>query len=105
NPVISRVVLQARHNLEAGGSLSEPLKEHWVFPPLVYQMVQIGEQTGTLDYMLDKVAEFYEEEVDRSVEALQSVIEPIMIVLLAFVVGFVVLSIMLPMLSIFTEIQ
>lgn len=105
NPVISKVVREARDNLESGGTLSEPLKEHWVFPPLVHQMVEIGEQTGTLDYMLEKIAEFYEEEVDRSVDSLQSLIEPIMIVVLAAVVGFVVLSIMLPMLSVFTEIQ
>lgn len=105
NPVISRVVLDARENLESGGTLSAPLKAHWVFPPLVYQMIEIGEQTGTLDYMLAKVADFYDEEVDRSVEALQSLIEPVMIVLLAFVVGFVVLSIMLPMFSVFNEIQ
>ena len=105
NPVISRVVLEARGSLESGGTLSEPLAAHWVFPPLVHQMTAIGEQTGTLDYMLEKIADFYEEDVDRTVDTLKSLIEPIMIVLLAFVVGFIVLSIMIPMFTVFTEIQ
>src|SRR5690625_2336311 len=59
NPVISKVVKQSHKSLEAGGTLSEPLASHWVFPPLVHQMTAIGEQTGTLDYMLDKMADFY----------------------------------------------
>ena len=105
NPVISRVVLESRDSLEAGGRLSEPLKVHWVFPPIVHQMTAIGEQTGTLDYMLEKIADFYEEDVDRTVDTLKSLIEPLMIVILAFVVGFIVASIMIPMFSVFTEIQ
>ena len=105
NPVISKVVLESRSSLEAGGTLSAPLSKHWVFPPLVHQMTAIGEQTGTLDFMLEKVADFYEEDVDRTVDTLKSMIEPIMIVLLAFVVGFIVLSIMIPMFSVFTELQ
>lgn len=105
NPVISKVVLESRDNLEAGGTLSEPLSQHWVFPPLVHQMTAIGEETGSLDYMLEKIADFYEEDVDRTVDTLRGLIEPIMIVLLAFVVGFIVLSIMIPMFSVFTEIQ
>jgi len=105
NPVISKVVLQSKRSLESGGSLSEPLAEHWVFPPLVHQMTATGEQTGTLDYMLEKVADFYEDDVDRTVETLRSLIEPLMIVLLAIVVGLIVAAIMIPMLSVFTEIQ
>lgn len=105
NPVIKKVVREAQNNLEAGGSLSEPLANHWVFPPLVHQMVAIGEETGTLDFMLEKIADFYEEDVDRTVETLKSLIEPLMIILLAFVVGFIVLSVMVPMFQVFTEIQ
>lgn len=103
NPIVEKVVLEARRNLETGGQLSEPFKEHWVFPPIVYQMTEIGEQTGSLDYMLDKVADFYEEDVDRTVDTLQSLIEPLMIVLLAGVVGLIVAAVMIPMLSIFTQ--
>lgn len=105
NPVISKVVLKARGNLEAGGTLSEPLKEHWVFPPIVHQMTAIGEQTGTLDFMLEKIADFYEEDVDRTVETLRSMIEPLMIVILAAVVGLIVAAIMIPMFTVFTELQ
>lgn len=103
NPVIGRVVLEARENLESGQSLSEPLKKSWVFPPLVSHMTAIGEETGSLDYMLEKIADFYEEDVDRTVDTLRTLIEPLMIILLAGVVGFIVLSIMVPMLSIFTD--
>lgn len=105
NPVIGSVVIEARESLEKGSPLSDPLKESWVFPPLVSQMTAIGEETGSLDYMLEKVADFYEEDVERTVGTLNSLVEPLMIVLLAAVVGFVVLSIMVPMFSIFTEIQ
>ncbi len=103
NPVIGKVVLEARENLESGQSLSEPLKKSWVFPPLVSHMTAIGEETGSLDYMLEKIADFYEEDVDRTVDTLRTLIEPLMIILLAGVVGFIVLSIMVPMLSIFTD--
>src|SRR5690625_3926543 len=105
NPVISKVVLEARGNLESGGTLSEPLKAHWVFPPIVHQMTAIGEQTGTLDFMLEKIADFYEEDVDRTVDTLKSLIEPLMIVILAAVVGLIVASIMIPMFTVFTEMQ
>lgn len=105
NPVISKVVLESKDNLEAGGTLSEPLKQHWVFPPIVHQMTAIGEQTGTLDYMLGKVADFYEEDVDRTVDTLKSLIEPLMIIVLALVVGFIVAAIIIPMFTVFTEIQ
>lgn len=105
NPVIGKVVRESRDNLEKGSPLSDPLKKSWVFPPLVSQMTAIGEQTGSLDYMLGKIADFYEDEVERSVDALKSLIEPIMIVTLAVVVGFIVLSIMIPMFTIFTEVQ
>lgn len=103
NPVIGKVVLEARESLEKGSPLSDPLKRSWVFPPLVSQMTAIGEETGSLDYMLEKIADFYEEDVERTVGTLNSLIEPFMIILLAVVVGFVVLSIMVPMFSIFTE--
>jgi len=105
NPVIGKVVLEARDNLEKGSPLSEPLEKSWVFPPLVSQMTAIGEQTGSLDYMLEKIAVFYEDDVDRTVDSLKSLIEPVMIIALATVVGFIVLAIMIPMFSIFTEIK
>ncbi|WP_026671478.1 type II secretion system F family protein [Alkalihalobacterium bogoriense] len=103
NPVMGKVVLQARDSLEQGNSLTAPLKESWIFPPLVTQMIAIGEETGSLDLMLSKVADFYEEEVDRSVDTLKSLIEPIMVVVLAGVVGFIVLAVFIPMFSLFDQ--
>ena len=104
NPVIGKVVLDSRISLEQGGTLSEPLRKSWIFPPLVHQMTAIGEKTGSLDYMLEKIADFYEADVDRTVDTLKGLIEPLMIVILAGVVGMIVLSIMVPMFSLFEQI-
>ena len=104
NPVVAKVVGQAKLSLQQGGTLSEPLAQSWLFPPLVHQMTAIGEQTGSLDYMLEKVADFYEEEVDRTVDTLKSLIEPLMILFLAAVVGTVVAAILLPMLTMYENI-
>lgn len=101
NPVIGKIILEARDNLEKGGTLSEPLKKSWLFPPLVTQMTSIGEKTGSLDYMLEKIADFYEEEVDRAVDTLKSLVEPLMIIVLAFVVGIIVAAIFLPMFQLY----
>lgn len=105
NEVISRVIGESRLSLERGGSLTEPMAGHWAFPPLIPHMIAIGEQTGSLDAMLGKVADFYEKEVEASTDRLKALIEPIMIVLLAGLVGTIVLSILLPMFSLFTEID
>ncbi|KAA9023137.1 type II secretion system F family protein [Niallia endozanthoxylica] len=104
NEVISRVVRQSRDSLERGQSLAEPMKKHWAFPPLVSQMIAIGEETGSLDSMLGKVADFYEQEVENSTDRLKSLIEPLMIVLLAGLVGTIVTAIMVPMFEIFNQV-
>ncbi|KGR84830.1 type II secretion system F family protein [Lysinibacillus odysseyi] len=103
NPIISKVMIEARESLEKGSTLTEPLQKSWLFPPLVTSMTQIGESTGSLDYMLEKIADFYEEEVDRAVDTLKSLIEPMMILLLAVIVGFIVAAIMLPMFSLYEQ--
>lgn len=105
NEVISRVLKESRNALEKGNSLTEPMKDHWVFPPLVTQMIAIGEETGSLDEMLSKVADFYEEEVEQATDRLKSLIEPLMIVFLAGIVGVVVTSILVPMFDIFNKIN
>lgn len=105
NEVVARVIRTSRDALERGESLTEPMKRHWVFPPLVTQMIAIGEQTGSLDAMLAKVADFYEAEVEAATDRLKSLIEPLMIVLLAGVVGTIVTSILVPMFDIFNHIQ
>lgn len=104
NPVVGKVVLEARASLEKGSSLTEPLEKSWLFPPLVTSMTSIGESTGSLDYMLEKIADFYEAEVDRSVDTIKSLIEPMMILFLAVIVGFIVAAIMMPMFSLYEQI-
>lgn len=105
NKVIAKVIRESRDSLEKGRSMTEPMKSHWAFPPLVTQMISIGEETGALDAMLSKIAEFYEKEVEQSTDRLKSLIEPIMIVLLAGLVGTIVASIMVPMFSMFDQFQ
>lgn len=105
NEVMSKVVVASRDSLERGGSLTEPMRNHWAFPPLIPHMISIGEQTGSLDHMLLKVAEFYEKEVEAETDRLKALIEPLMIVLLAALVGTIVLSIMLPMFEMFNNVD
>ncbi|WP_379135570.1 type II secretion system F family protein [Paenibacillus sp. sgz500958] len=101
NKVIGRFISSAGDSLRKGNPLSEPLKKAWVFPPLVTQMIAIGEETGALDTMLSKVADFYEMDVENTVDRLKSLLEPLLIAFLAGVVGVIVASIMLPMFSLY----
>ncbi|PLR93710.1 type II secretion system F family protein [Bacillus sp. T33-2] len=105
NEVIARVLRDSRDALEKGQSLTCPMRQHWAFPPLVTQMIAIGEETGSLDAMLGKVADFYEKEVENSTDQLKSLIEPLMIVFLAGLVGTIVTSIMVPMFEIFKHVN
>lgn len=104
NPVIGKVVLDARSSLEKGSTLTKPLEQSWIFPPMVTSMTKIGESTGSLDYMLEKIADFYEEEVERNVDTLKSLIEPLMIVILAGAVGLIVAAIFMPMFNLYENI-
>jgi type IV pilus assembly protein PilC len=103
NEVMAKVIQQSRLSLEKGDSMTEPMKKHWAFPPLVTQMIVIGEQTGALDAMLAKIADFYEKEVELGTDRLKALIEPIMIVFLAGIVGTIVTAIMLPMFEMFNQ--
>ncbi|MBS4173709.1 type II secretion system F family protein [Bacillus sp. FJAT-49736] len=105
NDVIGRVLHQSKDALEKGQSLAEPMKKHWAFPPLIAQMIAIGEETGSLDAMLAKVADFYEKEVEASTDRLKSLIEPLMIVVLAGLVGTIVTAIIVPMFDIYNNVQ
>ncbi|HDY87383.1 MAG TPA: type II secretion system F family protein, partial [bacterium] len=80
-----------------GKTITEPMKETGVFPPMVIQMVAVGEESGGLDQMLNKIADFYDEEVNAAVETLTSVMEPIIIVILAVILGFTLVAMYLPM--------
>jgi type IV pilus assembly protein PilC len=96
NVIIEEFVKNVRTSLERGAKLSEPLGEGGLFPDMVVSMVAVGEATGALDEMLAKVSEFYEEEVDLAVQTMLSMIEPIMIVGIGGVVGFIVIAMYLP---------
>jgi type IV pilus assembly protein PilC len=99
NAVVERAISSTRKAVEAGRSLVDPLKETDVFPGMVTQMIGVGEQTGAMDAMLQKIADFYEDEVDSAVKDLLTAIEPIMIVVLGVVVGGVVISMYMPLFS------
>ena len=99
NAVVEKAIIQTRKAVEAGRSLVDPLKETHVFPGMVTQMIGVGEQTGAMDAMLQKIADFYEDEVDAAVKDLLTALEPIMIVFLGVVVGGIVISMYLPLFS------
>jgi type IV pilus assembly protein PilC len=105
NAVVERALLKVRKSLEEGKSLTEPLKESNVFPGMVTQMIAVGEQTGAMDAMLQKIADFYEEEVDAAVKDLLTALEPVMIVFLGIVVGGVVISMYLPLFSLIGKLS
>ncbi len=105
NAVVERALLKVRKALEEGKSLTEPLKDSNVFPGMVTQMIAVGEQTGAMDAMLQKIADFYEEEVDAAVKDLLTALEPVMIVFLGVVVGGVVISMYLPLFSLIGKLS
>ncbi|MEX1183564.1 MAG: type II secretion system F family protein [Gemmatimonadota bacterium] len=96
NRVLHDAIMESRTSIAGGETISEPLKRSGVFPPMVVSMINVGEQTGGLDEMLTKIADFYDEEVDAAVEALLSAMEPIMIVFLGVIVGGMIVAMYLP---------
>jgi type IV pilus assembly protein PilC len=104
NAIIEDAVMVVRKSVEEGKTVSEPLAETKVFPAMVVQMINVGEQTGALDQMLSKIADFYEEEVDTAVAGLMKLIEPLMIAILGVVIGTIVAAMYLPLYSILTKI-
>ena len=96
NQVISEVVEKAKENVRQGYTLAEPLMESKVFPPMVCRMVQIGEKSGSLEQLLEKISDFYDDQVNAAVKTLTSMIEPLMIGVMGFLVGGIVLAVFLP---------
>jgi type IV pilus assembly protein PilC len=99
NQVVQNAILKCRDAVEKGRNIAAPLAETKVFPPMVVQMVGVGEATGALDAMLAKVADFYDDEVDNAVAALTSLMEPLIIAVLGLVIGFIVVSMYMPIFS------
>ena len=105
NRVLHDAIMSSRASIAGGETISEPLKRSGVFPPMVVQMINVGEQTGGLDEMLTKIADFYDDEVDSAVEALLSAMEPIMIVVLGVVVGGMIVAMYLPIFDMINAVQ
>lgn len=105
NLLIKEILLDAKTEVAKGVPLSQPLEISGVFPPMVYQMTKIGEETGNTEAMLEKVADYFDEEVEEATKALTAVMEPLIIVILAVVVGSVVMAIMAPMMSMYSAIE
>ncbi|MCT8137501.1 type II secretion system F family protein [Anaerobacillus sp. CMMVII] len=104
NVVVAKVLNEAKESLRSGESLSAPLAKSWLFPKMVTHMIKVGEETGQMDTMLEKIADFYEDEVEQMASRLSSIIEPLMIAILGIIVGTIVLAAMLPMFSIYQQI-
>jgi len=100
NDIMSDAILSARERIREGEQIAEPLAKSKMFPPMVVQMVAIGQESGSLDPMLAKIADFYEDEVDAALASLTAAIEPVLIVALGGVVGFIVISLFLPMIAV-----
>ncbi|MEE8449946.1 MAG: type II secretion system F family protein [Thermodesulfobacteriota bacterium] len=96
NLIIEQALLKARTSISQGKTIAEPLEDSGVFPPMVVQMVSVGEATGNLDSMLSKIADFYEDEVDTSVKALTSLLEPVIMIVLGVIIGGLVIAMYLP---------
>jgi len=104
NAVIEASMASVIASVKAGGTISAPLKESKVFPPMVSHMVGVGEETGALDAMLSKVADFYEDEVAAAVKALTSILEPLMIIIVGSIVGVIVISMYLPLFDVYKAV-
>lgn len=105
NLVLERAVRDVQDSVRRGESLAGPLAEHAVFPPMVVQMLAVGEDTGAMDTMLEKIAEFYDQEVEATTEALTSLIEPLMIAVLGGIIGSMIIALYMPIFKVFDLIK
>ena len=104
NSIVSDAIMTTRKSIEEGKTVAEPLEQTKVFPPMVVQMIAVGEQTGAMDNMLSKIADFYEDEVDEAVANIMALLEPVMIVFLGVVIGGIVISMYMPMFDLISKI-
>ena len=105
NVYFKEALLDAKEEITIGMPLSRPLQESGLFPPMVYQMIRIGEESGNTEEMLDKLADYYEEEVEMAVQSVMAALEPMIIILLAIVVGGLVAACMLPMMNMYEALD
>ena len=105
NSVLEEALVDVRRRVHEGQRIYQPLVDNEIFPPMVSQMVMIGEETGELDRMLSKIADFYEDEVDAAVAALTSIVEPIMMIGVGIMVGIIIISMYMPMFKMLTLVK
>jgi type IV pilus assembly protein PilC len=105
NTIMSDAVLDARARIREGDRIGDPLEASRLFPPMVVHMIGVGEESGSLDFMLQKIAEFYESEVEATLASLTAALEPILIVFLGFVVGFIVIAMFLPLVKVIESLS
>lgn len=105
NEVVAAAITNIHNNVREGESIVEPMKDSPVFSPLVVNMIDVGEETGSMDSMLARIADSYDDDVDNAVSSLTSLLEPLMIVILAVIVGFIVIALFLPMISLVTQLS
>ena len=104
NAIVEDAIIDTRKSVEGGKTIVEPLRESHIFPNMVVQMIGVGEQTGALDVMLNKIADFYEDEVDSAVAGLLKLLEPVMIAILGVIIGGIVIAMYLPMFTLINKI-
>ena len=105
NSIMADAVLEARARIREGDRIGDPLEQSKLFPPMVVHMIGVGEESGSLDFMLQKIADFYESEVEATLASLTAAIEPIMIVGLGFIVGFIVIAMFLPLVDVISKLS
>ena len=105
NHVVEKAMAEVIDSVKRGGTIAEPLRHASVFPGMVAQMVAVGEETGALDSMLSKIADFYEDQVEAAVKSLTSILEPVMLVVVGGIVGFIVISMYLPLFKVYDQIK
>jgi len=105
NAVVTSAVKKTRVSIKEGETIAKPLSENSIFPPMVVHMISVGEETGSLDSMLRKIADFYDQEVTTTVDSLTSLLEPLMIVIMALVIGAIIISLYMPMFQVITLIK
>lgn len=105
NTIMADAVLEARARIREGDRIGDPLEESRLFPPMVVHMIGVGEESGSLDFMLQKIADFYESEVEAQLASLTAALEPIMIVGLGFIVGYIVISMFLPLVKVIQDLS
>jgi type IV pilus assembly protein PilC len=105
NTVIAGAMDDVYASVKRGGTIAAPIAQHDVFPPMVGHMVSVGEESGQLEVMMTKIAEFYESEVDAKIKSLTALIEPLMIIFVGSIVGFIVISMYLPIFSLYNNIR